>query len=144
LKFQNSLTSFCKLNWRSWNFGFKCFWVTNQAKLALNTKRVMASPFGITRHILLLLQGWFVRPMSKPLLHEEKPWLIRDSNPGPLGFKSAMLPTEPWRSSFRILLKFSIFFFKLKATPTASPLKVRKLKYRLPESFGPTWCPLYS
>jgi hypothetical protein len=28
----------------------------------------------------------------------EKPWLIWDSNPGPLGIKSAMLPTEPLRS----------------------------------------------
>jgi hypothetical protein len=36
----------------------------------------------------------------QPLLHEEKPWLILDSTPGPLGSKSAMLPTEPWRSSF--------------------------------------------
>jgi hypothetical protein len=34
----------------------------------------------------------------------KKPWLIRDSNPGPLGFKSAMLPTEPLRS----LSKFQI------------------------------------
>jgi hypothetical protein len=28
--------------------------------------------------------------------------------------------------------------------PTASSLKARKLKYRLPESFGPNWCPAYS
>jgi hypothetical protein len=35
-----------------------------KAKLALNMKWVMASPFGITRQILLLLQGWFVRLMS--------------------------------------------------------------------------------
>jgi hypothetical protein len=27
---------------------------------------------------------------------------------------------------------------KICATPTASPLKARKLKFRLPESFGPT------
>jgi hypothetical protein len=38
-----------------------------KAKLALNTKWVVSSPFGITRQILLLLQGWFVRPMSNVL-----------------------------------------------------------------------------
>jgi hypothetical protein len=30
------------------------------------------------------------------------------------------------------------------ATPTASPLKARKLKFWLPKSFGLTGCPLYS
>jgi hypothetical protein len=43
----------------------------------------------------------------------------------------------------------SEFFFRMSVaverktcgTPTASPLKARKLKFRLPESFGPTWCP---
>jgi hypothetical protein len=33
---------------------------------------------------------------------------------------------------------------KICATPTASPLNARKLKFRLPESFRPTWCPAYS
>jgi hypothetical protein len=33
---------------------------------------------------------------------------------------------------------------KICDTPTASPLQARKLKFRLPESFRPTWCPAYS
>jgi hypothetical protein len=47
---------------------------------------------------------------SQPLLHEEKPSLIRDLNPGPLGFKSAMLPTEPWRSWQGISCNFVCLF----------------------------------
>jgi hypothetical protein len=34
--------------------------------------------------------------------------------------------------------------YQASITPTASPLKARKLKYRLPKSFRPTWCTSYS
>jgi hypothetical protein len=52
----------------------------------------------------------------------EKPWLIWDSNPGLLGIKSAMLPTEPLRL----------------------PMKARELKFWFPQYFGPPWCTSYS
>jgi hypothetical protein len=58
-----------------------------QAKLALNTKWVMASPFGITRQILLLLQGWFLRPMSSTSFEWGKTMTCPGFEPGTFEFQ---------------------------------------------------------
>jgi hypothetical protein len=115
-----SFQTTCLVNLCSWKFSHKqtiqpslILRILAKAKLALNTKWAMAFPFGITRQILLLLPGWFVRPMSSTsFIHEKKPRLIRDSNSGPLGFKSVMLTIEPLRLSYSDALRISLEFFR--------------------------------
>jgi hypothetical protein len=68
---------------------------------------VRASPFGISRPICFFCEVGLSNQGPQLLLHEEKPWLIRDSNPGPLGFKPAMLPTEPLRSCYALNQKWN-------------------------------------
>jgi hypothetical protein len=80
---------------------------------------VRASPFGISRQICFFYEVGLSVKCPQPLLHEEKT-LAWDSNPGPLGFKSAMLPTEPLRSSE-----------DLRITTTTKANKFRKIYLEL-------------
>jgi hypothetical protein len=71
----------------------------NKQILAQQPFLVRAFPFGISRQICFFYEVGLSDQCPQPLLHEGKPWLIWDSNSGPLGIKLAMLPTEPLRSS---------------------------------------------
>jgi hypothetical protein len=89
-----------------------------KAKLALNTKWVMASPFGITRQIFasftrLVCQTNVLNLFCMRKNHDLSGIQTREL----LGFKSAMLPTEPWRSfhiSYYIHSIFHIWQVKIE------------------------------
>jgi hypothetical protein len=64
-----------------------------QAKLALNTKWVMASPFGITRQILFLLQVFLVRQTKVlNLFCMRKTMTFSGFEPGTFGFQVDNVP----------------------------------------------------
>jgi hypothetical protein len=64
----------------------------------------MASPFGITREILLLLQGWFVDqcPQRLNLFCIRKNLTYSWFESETFGFHLVMLSTDPWRSWFTL------------------------------------------